>query len=201
LTPNLYGIWDYGDDDDDSEYLGSFERATSPQLLNPHLDGVATRTRVKLLEQTIEPGTWTTTDGRNLRVITDRSPIWGTVADGDMDQIDPQPDPGSVTAGDTVHAGWYFDLPNAGERAVSDVMIRDGKVLVISFAPSQDPCGAGGTSIFHAMNACSGGRPNNTIGFQSNDSTGLCRDSRILETLGMTLKSFFYAGHRRGVRK
>ncbi len=144
-SASIYGIWDYGDDDDNSEYLGSFERTATPQLDNPHLNGVATRTRVKLLEQTVEPGTWTTADGQTLRVITDNSPVWGTVPDGDVDQSDPQPDPGSVTPGDTVHAGWYFDLPNAGEMAVNDVIIRDGKVLVISFTPGQESCGYGGT--------------------------------------------------------
>ena len=82
------------------------------------------------------------------------------MADGDADQ---NPDPGSVTDGDTVHAGWFFDLPNPGEMAVSDVIIRDGKVLVISFTPGQDPCGYGGTSIFHAMDACTGARPDDSF--------------------------------------
>ncbi|MDJ0816853.1 MAG: PilC/PilY family type IV pilus protein [Desulfobacterales bacterium] len=156
----IYGIWDYGDDDDNSEYLGSFERAAVPQLSNAHLDGVATWTRVELLEQTVESGSWTTTDGRNLRVITANDPDWGTVADSDVNQL---PDPGSLTVGDMVHAGWYFDLPNVGEMVVSDVMIRDGKLLVISFTPGRNPCGSGGTSIFHALRACSGGRTNSAV--------------------------------------
>ena len=154
----IYGIWDYGDDDD--EYLGSFERAATPQLVNHHLDDVESRMRVELLQQTVEAGTWTTTDGQNLRVITDYSPLWGTVDDTDPDQ---QPDPGSTIAGDTVHAGWYFDLPNTGEMVASDVMIRDGKLLVISFTPGQNPCGSGGTSIFNSLNACTGGRPNKNV--------------------------------------
>jgi type IV pilus assembly protein PilY1 len=162
-SASIYGIWDYGDDDDTSEYLGSFERTATPQLFNPHLDLVPSRTRVELLEQTVEPGTWTTADGQTLRVITDNSPVWGTVADGDTGQTDPQPDPGSTTAGDTVHAGWYFDLPNAGEMAVSDVIIRDGKVLVISFTPGKDPCGSGGNSIFHAMDTCTGARSDSSV--------------------------------------
>ncbi|MDJ0816857.1 MAG: hypothetical protein QNJ58_11670, partial [Desulfobacterales bacterium] len=65
--------------------------------------------------------------------------------------------------GDTVHAGWYFDLPNVGEMVVSDLVIRDGKLLVISFTPGQNPCGSGGTSIFHALNSCSGGRTNSMV--------------------------------------
>ena len=55
-SSSIYGIWDYGDDDDNSEYLGSFERTDTPQLDNPHLDGVETRKRVELLEQTHSAG-------------------------------------------------------------------------------------------------------------------------------------------------
>jgi len=171
-SSSIYGIWDYGDDDDDSEYLGSFERTAVPQLDNPHLATVDTWKRVELLAQAVEPGTWTTAGGQTLRVITANSPVWGTVADTDTDQSDPQPDPGSETAGDTVHAGWFFDLPNAGEMAVSDVIIRDGKVLVISFTPGQDPCGYGGTSIFQALDACSGARASSSF-FVNIDSVKL----------------------------
>jgi hypothetical protein len=46
---------------------------------------------------------------------------------------------------------------------VSDVIIRDGKVLVISFTPGRNPCGSGGTSIFHALSACSGARSNSEV--------------------------------------
>ena len=177
-TNSIYGIWDYGDDDDNSEYLGSFDRTHTPQLVNPHLHDVKTYERVELLEQTLEAGTWTTADGQPLRIITDHAPNWGTVADDDAGQ---NPDPGSETDGETVHAGWYFDLPNAGEMAVSDVIARDGKVLVISFTPGEDPCGSGGTSIFHAMNACTGGRPNNNVfvGINSvlHDGTEIARGS------------------------
>lgn len=162
-SASIYGIWDYGDDDDHREYLGSFERTATPQLSNPHWVDVESWTRVKLLEQTVEPGTWKTTDGQNLRVITDHTPNWGTVDDGDTDQTDPQPDPGSVTDGETAHAGWYFDLPNVGERVVRDVIIREGKVLVVSFTPGQDPCGSGGNSILHAINACVGARPDQDV--------------------------------------
>jgi hypothetical protein len=38
-TQTLYGIWDYGDDDDDSEYLGVFDRGATPELSN-QLDSV-----------------------------------------------------------------------------------------------------------------------------------------------------------------
>jgi type IV pilus assembly protein PilY1 len=44
-TQTIYGVWDYGDDDDDSEYLGSFERTAESQLSNQP-------STVTLLEQT-----------------------------------------------------------------------------------------------------------------------------------------------------
>ena len=33
-TQTIYGLWDYGDDADDTEYLGSFNRGSTPQLSN-----------------------------------------------------------------------------------------------------------------------------------------------------------------------
>jgi len=81
------------------------------------------------------------------------------------------------------HVGWYFDLPYAvdatddgvdndgdgevdeegevraaGERVIKDVIIREGKAIVISFIPDDSPCSGGGASIVHEMSACSGGR-------------------------------------------
>ena len=57
-----------------------------------------------------------------------------------------------------VHAGWYFDLPISGERMVSDVLLRGGKVIVITFVPEQTPCGSGGDSVIMELDACTGGR-------------------------------------------
>ena len=33
-TQTIYGLWDYGDDADDNEYLGAFNRGSTPQLSN-----------------------------------------------------------------------------------------------------------------------------------------------------------------------
>jgi type IV pilus assembly protein PilY1 len=78
------------------------------------------------------------------------------VEDADVDEL---PNPGSIAEPpNTVHAGWYFDLPVTGERVVSDVIIRDGNAIVITFAPEEAPCGIGGDSIVHEMDAASGGR-------------------------------------------
>ena len=156
----IYGVWDYGDDSDDSEYLGAFNRG-SPDTLSNQAENVT------LLEQEYEPSPvsdpnnpyfWTITVGTEevvVRILTRNDPNWETVADAGVDQL---PNPGTLTdPPNTVHAGWYFDLPVTGERVVSDVIIRDGKAIVISFVPPES-CNTGGYSIVHEMDAATGGR-------------------------------------------
>jgi Tfp pilus tip-associated adhesin PilY1 len=158
----IYGIWDYGDDADDSEYLGFFNRGSPTNKLSNQPENVT------LLEQEYIPSPvsdpynpyfWTVTVGTEevlLRILTRNDPNWETVDDADVDQL---PNPGSIAdPPNTVHAGWYFDLPLTGERVVTDVIIRDGKAIVISFTPEDEPCSIGGNSIVHEMDAASGGR-------------------------------------------
>jgi len=154
-TQSIYGIWDYGDsvyaagawsEDDDSEYLGTFNRESTPQLSNQP-DNVA------LLEQ--ELFNWRIEGTIELRTLTDYVPSWGTVDDETAGQ---QSNPGSEDPSETVHAGWYFDLPDSGERVVSDVLIRDEKLIVITFVPEESACGSGGYSWLHEGDACTGAR-------------------------------------------
>ena len=81
------------------------------------------------------------------------------------------------------NAGWFFDLPYmvdatsdgidndgdgdidetgeqkpGGERVIKDVIIRNGKAVVISFIPEDSPCTGGGKSIVHEVDACDGSR-------------------------------------------
>ncbi|GAB6096499.1 hypothetical protein JCM14469_27520 [Desulfatiferula olefinivorans] len=55
------------------------------------------------------------------------------------------------------HVGWFFDLPLERERVFSRTQIRDGKAVVVSVMPADSPCSAGGSSVVHIMDACSGG--------------------------------------------
>jgi type IV pilus assembly protein PilY1 len=157
----IYGIWDYGDDSDDSEYLGFFNRGSENKLSNQPAN-------VTLLEQDYVsspetdpnfPYFWTVAingDQLKLRILTNNSPNWETKDDDDIGEL---PNPGSNTdPPNTVHAGWYFDLPLNGERVASDVLIRDGNAIVITFTPVDEPCSIGGNSIVHEMDAASGGR-------------------------------------------
>jgi Tfp pilus tip-associated adhesin PilY1 len=157
----VYGIWDYGDDDDDSEYLGSFNRASGILSNQP--------SNVTLLRQTEID--FRTVSGHDLRTLSDNPAIWETIDDADSGQ---DPDPGSIACtdgqdndGDTLvdepdeciaHAGWYFDFPRPGERVIIDVLIRDGKAIFVSSIPSVSPCSGGGDSMIHEVDPATGSR-------------------------------------------
>lgn len=145
-TQSIYGIWDYGDDADNNEYIGSFQRANAQKLSN--LPNTAS-----LLEQTIIFEGLTGSSPNALRVFSKNSPLWDTVADATPGQ---NPNP-------IKNAGWYVDLPDSKERVVQDLMIRGGKVIVTSIIPqSNSPCTAGGESWLMEFDACTGGRLNST---------------------------------------
>jgi type IV pilus assembly protein PilY1 len=152
-TQTVYGIWDYGDDDDDSEYLGAFQRGAARQLSNqPETVG--------LLEQVeVYQGT---ANGRGLRVLSDYEPDWVVVPDEDAGQ---EPDPSCSVRN---HAGWFFDLPLPKERVVRDPGIREGKAVVVSSVLKRSSDAAEGHSVVHEINACTGGR----IGTPQFDITG-----------------------------
>ncbi|MBW2614592.1 MAG: hypothetical protein JRD02_00235, partial [Deltaproteobacteria bacterium] len=154
-TQTIYGIWDYGDDDDDGEYIGSFERGSTPQLSNQP-------DTVTLLQQTVVEGDFTTQTGQSLRILTDKVPVW-TVTTSDENcsgaEGDTPCDPDGVGDADPeANVGWYFDLPDIGERVASDLLIREGKAIQVSFIPEYSPCGTGGNSVIMEMDACTGGR-------------------------------------------
>jgi type IV pilus assembly protein PilY1 len=153
-TQSIYGVWDYGDDDDNSEYVGSFNRDSTPQLSNQP-------DTVTLLQQQIVPSqeedsNFWTVNGSKFRILTDNDPVWETESDQDSTEQEPRlPNPSSTVDN---HVGWYFDLPIIGERVVTDTLIREQKAIVITFNPEGDPCSCGGDSIVMEMDACTGGR-------------------------------------------
>ena len=54
--------------------------------------------------------------------------------------------------------GWYFDLPDSGERAVSEPNIRSGRVIFNSIIPSADPCSFGGSGWVMEVDVMTGNR-------------------------------------------
>jgi len=169
----VYGIWDYGDPvyqvvdgwsrPDPEEYPGNFLTRdlglTSHQLSNQDY-------HVKLLKQEAEDYS-VDVDGnqRVVRVLSYNQPIWLTQSEGGGQLPNP-------SSSELNHAGWYFDLSTDmfpdGERVVSDVLLRDGKLIVIGFNPDDARCARGGDSIFMEVNAGTGGRINASI-FDIND--------------------------------
>jgi type IV pilus assembly protein PilY1 len=138
----IYGIWDYGDDDDDSEYLGAFNHATG--TLSNQMPGVT------LLSQTVIDVR--TISGDAFRTFSDNAITWTTMPDADAFQ----------NRNPVYYAGWYVDFPNTspyeGERVFKGVQIRDGKAYVISFIPDSSPCSGGGNSFLYVIDARTGGR-------------------------------------------
>lgn len=59
--------------------------------------------------------------------------------------------------------GWYIDLPEDGERVVSDSFARGDIVYFNSMTPSEDPCSYGGTSWAMSVKVINGGRPDSSV--------------------------------------
>jgi Tfp pilus tip-associated adhesin PilY1 len=188
-TQTIYGIWDYGDDVDDSEYLGSFERASTPILSNqPNYD-----VDLQKQDDIVCDPLVTTCDGdlfvvgtASLRVTTEYTPNWGTtskdVADDCLEGIgvdECDPDGYGANPNPVNSAGWYYDLPISGERVVTDTLLRDGKAIVIAYTPEQTPCGSGGSSIIMEMNAGTGARLDKPQ-FDINDDGEINKDNDLV---------------------
>jgi type IV pilus assembly protein PilY1 len=161
-TQSIYGIWDYGDDADNSEYLGSFERSSTPELSNQPAT-------VTLQEQTVIATL--TVQGKLLRVFSDEAVSYGTVSD----TTGQNPDPSNADAN---QVGWYIDLPARKERIVRDLLIRSGKVIIISSLPNSSPCSAGGESYLMELDACTGGRVDKPV-FDINEDNLINDDDLI----------------------
>ena len=164
-TQTVYGIWDYGDrawwpgewgnysNDDDKEFLGAFNR---PDLSN-HTDK-----NVTLLEQTATPYSIEVdmasgeTVKYDIRVMSQNAPNW--ITEPDEDPAPSLPDISDGEGGElTGHAGWFWDLPLLGERVISDVLLRDGRLVVIPFTPDENRCMDGGSSFLMEIDSVSGG--------------------------------------------
>jgi len=148
----IYGLWDYGDDSDDREYLGQVNSRTTT-------DALLSRNSLKLLRQTVVDARFI--DSHLYRTLSDNQVSWDVVSDGDGDE----------KTNPSLYAGWFFDLrpeedanddndddAYVGERVVKDVIIRSGNVFVVSFVPGSSSCTGGGDSFLYIIDACDGGR-------------------------------------------
>lgn len=58
-----------------------------------------------------------------------------------------------------IHDGWYFNLPETGERSVTSPIARADTVFFNSFVPVDDPCSIGGFGFKFAVDMTTGGSP------------------------------------------
>jgi type IV pilus assembly protein PilY1 len=148
----VYGIWDYGDDTDDSEYLGSVKRGNDGAISG--LANVTAKATLLKQETTDFEYTLANFETVKIRILSQNTAIWQTETDSGSGE-----NPNPSTSEDN-HVGWYFDLTTR-ERVVTDVVLRENKLLVIGFMPDPYRCTAGvGNSWFMEINAFNGGNLN-----------------------------------------
>lgn len=64
--------------------------------------------------------------------------------------------------------GWFFELPDSGERSVTNPVVRGSLVFFNSFVPVSDPCSVGGYGFRFAVNLIDGGSPDD-VAVDTND--------------------------------
>ena len=104
-----------------------------------------------LVGQTI-PGNATGADGNTYRITTH--------AVGAPTGDDPIAGDNAISRSsyDTTKHGWYLDLPDLGERSVSEAAIRAGRVIFNTLIPNADPCSYGGTGWVMEVDVMTGNR-------------------------------------------
>jgi type IV pilus assembly protein PilY1 len=201
-TQTVYGIWDYGDrsifpgnwgnysNDDDKEYQGAFIRPylskqidTEGEIDTTHSVNVRLKAQssfnfaVDVNGNTFNLRAFSTSDDNDIswRTMADDTAQKGDNGEPNLPDIDvPEVDSSLVS-----HAGWYFDLPESGERLVSDVLLRDGRLIAIGFTPDPDQCNYGGDSFFMEFDSATGTFAGATI-FDINDD-GVIDDKDVFE--------------------
>ena len=108
---------------------------TTTQSLYGIRDSGTTVSANELVGQSVL-GTQTGGDGRTYRFSTYAVGRPSTLFNGDNQLTE--------AAFRTGKKGWRLDLPASGERIVTEVLIRAGKVIVSTLVPSSDPCAYGG---------------------------------------------------------
>ncbi|WP_232199262.1 pilus assembly protein [Thioalkalivibrio sp. ALE20] len=81
------------------------------------------------------------------------------------------------------HEGWKLALDAAdaeGERVVTQPVLIDGRVEFVTLIPFDDPCRGGGTSFLFALDAASGGRPDDPV-FDIGGSSGSFGEEDLVE--------------------
>ncbi len=152
---SLYGIWDFGDDSDDSENLGAIEDRPSGRLSS----GLFLFPKRIVGETSIDGKIYrrVSSDHIGYELVEDLEDADGCAGNNSSEMKKKNP---------RHYAGWFLDFPppaessNASaERVVGDVLVRRGNIIVPSYVPDNQPCGGGGRSWLNLFAACSADPP------------------------------------------
>lgn len=80
----------------------------------------------------------------------------------------------------TAKRGWYVNLPENGERSVSNPVLRSGRIIFTTLTPSADPCAYGGTSWLMEIDATTGARLSYPV-FDLNDDRNVNDQDRLTD--------------------
>jgi type IV pilus assembly protein PilY1 len=144
----VYGIWDYGDDADDTEYLGALIRDSAGNVT-----GLSNLSAATLQKQEISDFAYAFDNGTiaDVRLLTQNELEYKLENDTTALQFD---NPSSSEENDV---GWYFDL-STRERVDTDVLLREGRLIVLGFKPDEYRCRpGGGVTMFMEVDAFTGG--------------------------------------------
>ena len=89
---------------------------------------------------------------------------------------------------DATKHGWYLNLPEPGERAVTEPSIRAGRVIFNTLTPNTDPCGYGGSSWVMEVDVMTGNRFD-TQTFDTNGDKSITSGDSVLYGLGADITS------------
>ena len=72
------------------------------------------------------------------------------------------------TSTTTTQLGWFVDLPESGEKQVTDSLLREGRIIFTTLSPGNDACEPGGTGWLMELNSKNGGRLDETLDLDGN---------------------------------
>lgn len=82
----------------------------------------------------------------------------------------------------SIHLGWYLNLPTAGERQVSDSILRNNRIIFTTLIPNTQICSFGGTSWLMELDAFTGSRLPESP-FDLNDDDAFTEDDLVTATI------------------
>ncbi len=85
--------------------------------------------------------------------------------------------------------GWYFDLPNEGERVTATSLLVGGIVFFTTFTPNDDVCGYGGVARLYAVKYDTGCAPDSPVLDVNGDGVVDATDTSTGEVGGEVPKS------------